>query len=244
MATGTRVRDWATVDFYAVLGVAPDATEDEIGRAFRARAKQLHPDARLHVPGTAEEFHDVTAAYAVLGDPRHRVEYDRVRASALATPLRLSIPPSIDRAPAAAPTARRPWSRRRCWTVLVAGVALTLLGIIGALVTWSLHTGDAARRERFVPVQATRVAVDGRPYVAFVTDDGQRIVTAEPRNHGDPVERGQTLDIRYDPDEPQHVVLDASTFGRDITLAVVAVKLLVGGPVFLVVGLRRLRRAP
>ena len=242
MATGTRVRDWAAVDFYAVLGVEHDATEDEIATAFRTLAKQLHPDARLHDPGTAEQFNDVAAAYAVLGDPRHRAEYDRVRASVRPTPTGA---PRIGSVSAAqqAPVVRKPWSRRRCWIVLTTGVALTALGIVGALVTWSLHTGDADRRDRFVRVQATRVVVDGKPYVAFVTGAGERIVTAEPRNHGDPVERGHAVDIRYDPNDPSHVMLDASTFGRDITLAVVALKLLVGGLVFIVVGLRRLRRA-
>jgi curved DNA-binding protein CbpA len=248
MATGTRVRDWATVDFYAVLGVAHDATEDEIATAFRALAKQLHPDARLHDSGTAAQFNDVAAAYAVLGDPRHRAEYDRVRANVrpIPSPTAAATPaPSLRSVSTAqpAPTVRKPWSRRRCSIVFTTGVALTVLGIVGALVTWSLHTGDADRRDRFVPVQATRVVVDGKPYVAFVTDAGQRIVTAEPRNHGDPVARGYAIDIRYDPDDPSHVMLDASTFGRDITLAVVALKLLIGGPVFIVVGLRRLRRA-
>ena len=77
--TGTRVRDWATVDYYAMLGVAPSADADEVTRAFRALAKQSHPDA---VPdeAAAERFRDVAAAYAVLGDRRTRVEYDRVRA--------------------------------------------------------------------------------------------------------------------------------------------------------------------
>src|SRR5262245_13635881 len=173
MATGTRVRDWAAVDFYAVLGVERHATEDEIATAFRALAKQLHPDTRLHDAGTAEQFNDVAAAYAVLGDPRHRLEYDRVRASALPPPA--PPVPNLRRGATAPPasTVRKPWTRRRCWIVFTTGVALTVLGIAGALVTWSLHTGDAARRERFVPVEASRVRVDGKPYVAFVTDDGE-----------------------------------------------------------------------
>ncbi|MDQ1509921.1 MAG: curved DNA-binding protein, partial [Actinomycetota bacterium] len=77
--TGTRVRDWATVDYYAMLGVAPNADADEVTRAFRALAKQSHPDA-VSDEAAAERFRDVAAAYAVLGDRRTRLEYDRVRA--------------------------------------------------------------------------------------------------------------------------------------------------------------------
>ena len=49
--------------------------------------------------------------------------------------------------------------------------------------------------------------------------------------------------IRYDPDDPEQVIVDGDSFGRDITLGVVALKLLVAGPVFVVLGSRRLRRA-
>src|SRR4051794_19933086 len=54
----TRTRDWATVDFYSTLGVERDATDDEIARAYRLLAKQLHPDAGVP-PELAERFNDV-----------------------------------------------------------------------------------------------------------------------------------------------------------------------------------------
>jgi curved DNA-binding protein CbpA len=242
MATGTRARDWATVDFYAVLGIARDASDDEVARAFRLLAKQLHPDAGRHEPGAGEQFKEVAAAYAVLSDPRTRVDYDRVRAGVVPAPAAGAVGGAA-RGVSAVPSVRRPWSRRRSWTVLTAGIALTVLGLVGAGATWWLHDRDADERSRFVPVQASRVQVDGRSYVAFTTADGERVIASEPRNHGDPVERGRAVAVRYDPEEPEHVILDASTFGRDITLAIVAFKLLVGGVVFGVLGLRRLRRA-
>src|SRR5437899_3534484 len=201
MASGTRVRDWATVDYYALLGIAPSADADEVTRAFRAQAKRSHPDA---TPGAAaaQRFSDVAAAYAVLGDRRTRLEYDRVRAEARGP---VAVPPAST--PAAAPkTASKPWSRRRAWTALLAGALVTLLGIGAVALTWSLHEHDARLRSRFVPVTATRVDVDGVSFVSFVTRAGKRVQVREPHQHGDPSALGPTTRIRYDPTHPEHVV--------------------------------------
>ncbi|MCX7682100.1 MAG: VWA domain-containing protein [Anaerolineae bacterium] len=69
----------ARKDYYGVLGVSPDATEEEIKRAYRALARRYHPDSRTdHAPTTL--FHEIQAAYAVLGDREMRQAYDRQRA--------------------------------------------------------------------------------------------------------------------------------------------------------------------
>ncbi len=62
-------------DHYEVLGVGRDASADDIKKAYRRLARQLHPDVN---PGAdaAEKFKDVTHAYDVLSDPRQRQEYD------------------------------------------------------------------------------------------------------------------------------------------------------------------------
>jgi molecular chaperone DnaJ len=60
-------------DLYAVLGLRPDATPEEIKRAYRARAREHHPDAG----GDADRFKEVTHAYEVLSDDQRRVRYDR-----------------------------------------------------------------------------------------------------------------------------------------------------------------------
>ena len=237
MTSGTRVRDWATVDFYAVLGIEPTADAATVTRAYRERAKASHPDT---AGAAAERFHDVAAAYAVLGDRGLRREYDRVRAEQHPVEATAPAPRSTAARTVAAKTPK-PWSRRKALVVIVAGVLVTLLGIGAAVLTWSMHEHDARQRARFIPVTAARAPASG--YVSFLTADGQRIRVPEPRRHGDPIESGPTVKIRYDPADPEHVIPDDTSAARDITFAIVALKLLVGGPVFTVVGARRLRRA-
>jgi molecular chaperone DnaJ len=62
-------------DLYAVLGVARDASPEEIKRAYRKLARELHPDVNPD-PATQERFKEVTAAYDVLSDPDKRQMYD------------------------------------------------------------------------------------------------------------------------------------------------------------------------
>lgn len=62
---------------YEVLGVEPGAEIDEIRAAYRARARDLHPDRRAAEPDAVLEMAAVNQAWAVLGDPRRRAEYDR-----------------------------------------------------------------------------------------------------------------------------------------------------------------------
>ena len=62
-------------DYYATLGVARDATGEEIKRSYRKLARELHPDVNPD-PETQERFKEVTAAYEVLSDPEKRQMYD------------------------------------------------------------------------------------------------------------------------------------------------------------------------
>ena len=62
-------------DLYAVLGVARDATPEEIKRAYRKLARELHPDVNPD-PETQDRFKGVTAAYEILSDADKRQMYD------------------------------------------------------------------------------------------------------------------------------------------------------------------------
>ncbi len=63
-------------DLYQILGVARDASAEDIKRAYRKLARELHPDINPD-PATQERFKEVTAAYEVLRDPEKRRMYDR-----------------------------------------------------------------------------------------------------------------------------------------------------------------------
>lgn len=63
-------------DYYEVLGVPRDASEGEIKKAFRALARELHPDVNSHDPEAEEKFKAAAEAYEVLSDAERRQTYD------------------------------------------------------------------------------------------------------------------------------------------------------------------------
>jgi DnaJ-class molecular chaperone len=64
---------------YSTLGINEDATQDDIKRAYRKLAMELHPDKNPGDAAAEEQFKKINAAYSELGDPQNRARYDQQR---------------------------------------------------------------------------------------------------------------------------------------------------------------------
>ena len=128
-------REWFEKDFYKVLGVAENASDKDITKAYRKLARELHPDKNPGDTAAEERFKEVSAAYDVVGDEEKRKRYDEVRrlgpmaggfggggpggfnvgfddlsdlARWLLRPGRWQQPPWVPKRPTATPARRRP----------------------------------------------------------------------------------------------------------------------------------------
>jgi hypothetical protein len=124
MAAGAPVGVARERDLYALLGVAPDATPEEITAAFRALAKQLHPD-RGPVDAEADEtFKALSRAYTTLTRPRSRAAYD-ARRSARAMSAATSPAPTRPHQEMLATPRRAQWAIGGGIACIVLGLAIT-----------------------------------------------------------------------------------------------------------------------
>ncbi len=71
-------------DLYEILGVSPDASQEEIKRAYRRLARKYHPDLHPGDKEAEERFKEISEAYEILSDPKKRAEYDQLRQAAKA----------------------------------------------------------------------------------------------------------------------------------------------------------------
>ncbi|MBK5287685.1 MAG: J domain-containing protein, partial [Acidimicrobiia bacterium] len=158
--TRVRTREWSSTDYYAVLGVAPDATPGAIDARYRELAKVLHPDRTADLDDQ-ERFKQMSTAYSALRDPGTRAAYDEFRdriasGTLYSTPSRPA--PSAGRADHFAPPRvlrRRP--------PMPAWLRTTVAGVLGALglaaVLWAAfgNLPSPASADTPIAVQITLV---------------------------------------------------------------------------------------
>ena len=212
---------------------------ERIAAAFRALAKELHPDARPGDAVAVERFKRVSAAYQVLSDRDRRSTYDADRR------LQAARAAAVVLAQATGQPARPGWrfTRRGARWMVFGGIACMVLGIAATVWVVGLQQRDADLRNHGRAATATVVQVGGERLLQF-TVDGRTVQAKEPvqTGEGEPAV-GDHVDIHYDPKDPARVSTDVDHTARDITLWIVAVKLLVGGLILVLFGARRLRRA-
>ncbi len=66
----------AEKDYYSILGVSKDASDDEIKHAYRKLSKKWHPDINK-APDAEAKFKEINEAYETLSDPQKRANYDQ-----------------------------------------------------------------------------------------------------------------------------------------------------------------------
>lgn len=241
-----RVRDWTGVDYYRELGVRPTATRDEIAVAFRTRARVLHPDTAPADPASEAAFVRAATAYEILTGPM-REEYDRARRRGQVRPAGAAARASV---PSAGATGARGGGgfRGRVWPAtsrggriaLWGGLIVMLAGIVVAVLVVTLQVRDARLRTEGVAATALVVRERGVPRLQFTTESGRVVRSDLPDRKSGGRSAGDALEIRYDPEDPERIVTAQHAVGRDITLWIVAVKLLTVGAVLAVLGARRL----
>lgn len=67
----------AYIDYYKILGVNKDASQDDIKKAFKKLARKYHPDLNPNDPNAKQRFQEINEANEVLGDPEKRKKYDQ-----------------------------------------------------------------------------------------------------------------------------------------------------------------------
>lgn len=235
-------REWIECDFYADLGVARDASAEEISDAYRALARDLHPDRNPGDSASEARFKAISRAYAVLGSPTRRAQYDEARDKV------------FDRGVAPMPGSTRPTTlsvRPRRSLSLRPSVGFTLAAVCVvagvAVGVWILNVSRTASELRRRGVSAVGVVTTETPVATlqFTTDDGTVVTANAPRardrrNGGYRV--GEAVPIRYDRLDPTRLVADEAQPARIITMWIIAAKLVICGLILAAMAGYRLRR--
>ena len=223
-------------DLYEELGVARGATRDEITAAYRARAKELHPDAHPGDAAAAERFTRVGAAYRVLSDPEERAGYDRSRAEPSGAAAAPRVAPVVAPAPVPAPAKPFRLTRKSARWAVAGGGLLIVLGLLAGAFVVTLQRHDADLRSNGVAAVATVIPVNGERRLEFETASGRVVRATEAVKTGEEAPAiGSKVAIHYDRSDPTSIVTDDSHTGRNITFWIVAVKFVIGGAVLALV---------
>jgi len=118
---------------YDILGVAPDATPEEIRAAYRNLAKQYHPDVNPD-PDAGERFIAIQQAYETLIDPEARARYDLALQQGGAGPG----PHDPFRPRAAGAEGQTAWTPGFTWRAQAPGSRTGWIGLIVILVVWGM----------------------------------------------------------------------------------------------------------
>ena len=79
----------AYIDYYKILGVDKNASQDDIKKAFKKLARKYHPDLNPNDPNAKQRFQEINEANEVLGDPEKRKKYDQYGEPTAAFPATL-----------------------------------------------------------------------------------------------------------------------------------------------------------
>lgn len=69
----------ARLDYYAILGISPQASDEEVKKVYRKLALRYHPDRNRGNPEAETRIREINAAYEILGNPESRQSYERLR---------------------------------------------------------------------------------------------------------------------------------------------------------------------
>src|SRR5262245_26985821 len=176
-------------DPYQVLGVLPGAPDEEVKRAFRRLAKELHPDLHPNDANADRAFRDITRAYQTLSDPRSRVAYE-----AAFTSHHRSL--------------RRPGLQARAATT-IATFALTVCSVSAAVLWQDLV--EALLPTRSAPHDGAR-AVTSEAVTSASQDSSSR---AAPENGG--TLASENANVLAEPSRSVAAALDPSSGGEFAT---------------------------
>ena len=91
----------AYIDYYKILGVNKDASQDDIKKAYKKLARQYHPDLNPNDPDAHRKFQEINEANEVLSDPEKRKKYDQygevaaLAAASRTVEVRIGLPPAM-----------------------------------------------------------------------------------------------------------------------------------------------------